>query len=187
VAAVEASRIHIEALAASPTPVYGVSTGFGALATVTSAGYAKAVATQPDSFARCGSGPEVEREVIRAMMLLQLSTLASGRTGVRRETAQATPTCVGRTAPVVHEYGSLGCSGIWPRWPRRPAVMGEGQVRDAADRLISPPALHTLTLASPSRKEGLALINGTDGMLGQLVLAWPTWTTCCGWLTSRRP
>ena len=78
-----------------------------------------------------GSGPEVEREVVRAMMLLRLSTLASGRTGVRRETAQAYADLLSAgLTPVVYEYGSLGCSGdLAPLAHVALAVMGEGQVR----------------------------------------------------------
>ncbi len=177
VAAIEASRIHIEALAASPTPVYGVSTGFGALATRhIPQDMRKQLQRSLIRSHAAGSGPEVEREVIRAMMLLRLSTLASGRTGVRRETAQAYADLLSAgLTPVVHEYGSLGCSGdLAPLAHVALAVMGEGQVRDAADRLISTAdALHThgLTPVTFAEKEGLALINGTDGMLGQLVLA----------------
>src|SRR5690349_11226372 len=82
--AVAASRVHIEALAEQPTPVYGVSTGFGALAT---RHIPHEMRTQLQrSLIRshaAGTGAEVEREVVRAMMLLRLSTLASGRTGVR--------------------------------------------------------------------------------------------------------
>src|ERR671920_849015 len=59
-----------------------------------------------------GSGPEVEREVTRALMLLRFSTLATGHTGIRPETARllAAVLSAGIT-PVVHEHGSLGCSG----------------------------------------------------------------------------
>ena len=177
VAAVEASRIHIEELAANPTPVYGVSTGFGALATRhIPLDMRKQLQRSLIRSHAAGSGPEVEREVIRAMMLLRLSTLASGRTGVRRETAQAYADLLSAgLTPVVHEYGSLGCSGdLAPLAHVALAVMGEGQVRDAHDRLIpTAEALHTHGLAAVTfaEKEGLALINGTDGMLGQLVLA----------------
>ena len=83
-----------------------------------------------------GSGPEVEREVVRAMMLLRLSTLASGRTGVRRETAQAYADLLSAgLTPVVYEYGSLGCSGdLAPLAHVALAVMGEGHVRTARRR-----------------------------------------------------
>ena len=67
-------------------------------------------------------------------MLLRLSTLATGHTGVRLETAAAD----GRRCsahgitPVVHEYGSLGCSGdLAPLSHCALALMGEGEVRDA--------------------------------------------------------
>ena len=82
--AVAASRVHIEALAEQATPVYGVSTGFGALAT-------RHIPREPrtelqHSLIRshaAGAGSEAEREVVRAMMLLRLSTLTMGRSGVR--------------------------------------------------------------------------------------------------------
>ncbi len=123
-----------------------------------------------------GSGPEVEREVVRALMLLRLSTLATGRTGVRRETAELIAGLLNAgITPVVHEYGSLGCSGdLAPLAHCALALMGEGTVRDAAGALV--PAAEALAAAGLSpvelvAKEGLALINGTDGMLGMLVLA----------------
>lgn len=89
-AAIAESRARIEALAADPTPVYGVSTGFGALATRHIPAHLRTQLQR--SLIRshaAGSGPEVEREVIRALMLLRLSTLATGRTGVRPVVAQA--------------------------------------------------------------------------------------------------
>ena len=84
-----ASRDVIEALADDPEPHYGISTGFGALATkhIPVEQRAQLQRSLIRSHA-AGSGPEVEREVVRALMLLRLSTLATGRTGVRVETAQ---------------------------------------------------------------------------------------------------
>ena len=171
--AIAGSRAIVEALAADADPHYGVSTGFGALATLH---------IPPDrrtqlqrSLIRshaAGSGPEVEREVTRALMLLRLSTLATGRTGVRVETAQAYATMLNAgITPVVHEYGSLGCSGdLAPLAHCALAMMGEGPVRDADGTLRDAADVveHPITL---QEKEGLALINGTDGMLGMLILA----------------
>lgn len=177
VEAVSASRAAIDALAALDEPVYGVSTGFGALATLHIPGAAREQLQR--SLVRshaAGTGPEVEREVVRGLMLLRLHTLATGRTGVRLETAQ---TYAGMLAagitPVVHEYGSLGCSGdLAPLSACALALIGEGQVRDAAGTLM--PAADALAAAGLTPvtlgpKEGLALINGTDGMLGMLALA----------------
>ncbi|RHW26114.1 histidine ammonia-lyase [Nocardioides immobilis] len=175
--AIDRARGIVEELAASPTPTYGVSTGFGALAT---RHIAPELRTQLQrSLVRshaAGSGPEVEREVVRGLMLLRLSTLATGHTGVRRETAELLAGLLTHgITPVVHEYGSLGCSGdLAPLAHCALALMGEGQVRDADGNLV--PVADALAAAGLkpvelAEKEGLALINGTDGMLGMLVLA----------------
>jgi histidine ammonia-lyase len=176
-AAVAAGRDVVEALAVGEAPAYGVSTGFGALAT-THIPAAKRAALQR-SLVRshaAGSGPDVEREVVRALMLLRLSTLATGRTGVRPSTAQAYADLLNAgITPVVHEYGSLGCSGdLAPLAACALALTGEGEVRDATGtRRDARAALAEAGLAPTelAAKEGLALINGTDGMLGMLVLA----------------
>jgi len=171
------SRTIIEGLADDIEPHYGVSTGFGALATKHIAPDMRAQLQR--SLVRshaAGSGPEVEREVVRALMLLRLSTLATGRTGVREVTAAAYAAVLNAgITPVVHEYGSLGCSGdLAPLAHCALAVMGEGPVRDATGKLGSAAAALAEAGITPivlREKEGLALINGTDGMLGMLVLA----------------
>ncbi|KRF05923.1 histidine ammonia-lyase [Nocardioides sp. Soil777] len=176
-AAIDGARAVVDELAAAPTPAYGISTGFGALATrhIPTEMRAQLQRSLVRSHA-AGSGPEVEREVVRALMLLRLSTLATGHTGVRRETAglMADMLSAGIT-PVVREYGSLGCSGdLAPLSHCALALMGEGEVRDASGTLL--PAAEALAAAGLTpvelaAKEGLALINGTDGMLGMLVMA----------------
>ncbi|RYV52982.1 histidine ammonia-lyase [Pengzhenrongella frigida] len=176
-AAVSASRQVIDVLATDVVPHYGISTGFGALATKFIAPDRRAQLQQ--SLVRshaAGSGPEVERETIRSLMLLRLSTLATGRTGVRLATAQAYAGMLNAgITPVVREYGSLGCSGdLAPLAHCALALIGEGTVRDAAGTLLpAGDALRSagLTPVVLAEKEGLALINGTDGMLGQLSLA----------------
>lgn len=177
ISAIYKARLVIDQLAASPTPAYGVSTGFGALATRHIAPELRQQLQR--SLVRshaAGSGPEVEREVVRALMLLRLSTLATGYTGVRLETAQLMAAMLShQITPIVHEYGSLGCSGdLAPLAHCALALMGEGYVRNAAgEKLDSASALAEVGLAPVElqEKEGLALINGTDGMLGMLVLA----------------
>jgi histidine ammonia-lyase len=177
VAAITRARSVVEDLAAGETPTYGVSTGFGALATrhIPTELRAQLQRSLVRSHA-AGSGPEVEREVVRALMLLRLSTLATGHTGVRLETAQLLAALLSEgITPVVREYGSLGCSGdLAPLSHCALALIGEGEVRDAVGTLL--PAAQALAAAGLApvelgAKEGLALINGTDGMLGMLVLA----------------
>ncbi|MGN6253245.1 MAG: histidine ammonia-lyase [Marmoricola sp.] len=175
--AIDAGRAVVEELSAAPTPAYGISTGFGALATrhIPTGMRAQLQRSLVRSHA-AGSGTEVEREVVRALMLLRLSTLATGHTGVRRGTAEAYAAMLtAGITPVVREYGSLGCSGdLAPLAHCALALMGEGEVRDADGELV--PAAAALAAAGLEpvelvAKEGLALINGTDGMLGMLVLA----------------
>ena len=112
-AGIAATRQHIDKLAEQQEPVYGVSTGFGALARrhIPHEQRTQLQRSLVRSHA-AGSGPEVEREVIRALMLLRLSTLATGRTGVRVEVADTYAAMLNAgITPIVHEYGSLGCSG----------------------------------------------------------------------------
>jgi histidine ammonia-lyase len=172
-----ATREHIDALAEATEPTYGVSTGFGALA-IRHIPPDRRTALQRSLIRShaAGAGPAVEPEVVRALMLLRLSTLATGYTGVRPETASALAGLLNAgIVPVVHEHGSLGCSGdLAPLAAVALALMGEGEVlgrdggRKPAAEALREAGLRPVTLAE---KEGLALTNGTDGMLGMLVLA----------------
>jgi histidine ammonia-lyase len=171
------SRAVVDKLADHDEPHYGISTGFGALATTHIPVQRRAQLQR--SLVRshaAGSGPDVEREVIRALMLLRLRTLATGHTGVRPGTARAYAAMLDAgITPVVHEYGSLGCSGdLAPLAHVALALIGEGEVDDASG--VRRPATEALanagiTPVELAEKEGLALVNGTDGMLGMLVLA----------------
>src|SRR3954469_681185 len=131
--AVAASRSIVEGLAGDVEPHYGISTGFGALATkhIPTEQRAQLQRSLIRSHA-AGSGPEVEREVVRGLMLLRLSTLATGRTGVRAEVAELMAALLNAgITPVVHECGSLGCSGdLAPLSHCALALIGEGDVRD---------------------------------------------------------
>ncbi|WP_078863446.1 histidine ammonia-lyase [Streptomyces sp. AcH 505] len=175
--ALAAAREIVDALAAKPEPVYGVSTGFGALATRH---------ISPDLRAQlqrnivrshaAGMGPAVERDVVRALMFLRLKTVASGHTGVRPEVAQTMADVLNAgITPVVHEFGSLGCSGdLAPLSHCALTLMGEGDA-EGPDGVVRPAgellAAHGIVPVELREKEGLALLNGTDGMLGMLVMA----------------
>ncbi len=171
------SRLRVERAAASREPVYGVSTGFGALA-----GTRVAPLRQPElqlalirSHA-AGMGPAGDREVVRALMLLRARTLAMGLSGVRPAVAEALIALLNnQITPVVPIHGSVGCSGdLAPLAHIALALVGEGEVADPDG--VRRPAAEALRAANLKRlkletKEGLALINGTDGMLGILALA----------------
>jgi histidine ammonia-lyase len=176
-AGMAATREHIEKLANGETPVYGISTGFGALAN-------RHIAIEDrvqlqKSLVRshaAGMGEPVEREVVRALMLLRLKTLCSGRTGARPIVAQTMAAILNSgITPYVHEYGSLGCSGdLAPLAHCAMVLMGEGRAfgPDGTEKPVSELlAAAGITPVELREKEGLALINGTDGMLGMAILA----------------
>lgn len=175
--AVAAARQVIDDLAAKPEPVYGVSTGFGALAVrhISPELRAQLQRNIVRSHA-AGMGERVEREVVRALMFLRMKTLASGHTGVRPLVVRTMAALLNAgITPVVREYGSLGCSGdLAPLSHCALTLMGEGEaegpdgaVRPAAELL----AEHGIEPVELREKEGLALLNGTDGMLGMLIMA----------------
>lgn len=175
--ALTTSRAHIDKLAVAPEPVYGISTGFGALAT---RHVSPELRTQLQrSLIRshaAGVGEPVEREVVRALITLRLKTLCSGRTGVRPIVAQTMAAILNAgITPVVREFGSLGCSGdLAPLAHCALVLMGEGEAVDVNGTRRPVPELLSEAGIAPielREKEGLALINGTDGMLGMLVLA----------------
>ena len=176
-AGMAATREHIEKLANGETPVYGISTGFGALAN-------RHIAIEDrvqlqKSLVRshaAGMGEPVEREVVRALMLLRLKTLCSGRTGARPLVAQTMADILNAgITPYVHEYGSLGCSGdLAPLAHCAMVLMGEGRAfgPDGTEKPVTELLSEAgITPVELREKEGLALINGTDGMLGMAILA----------------
>jgi histidine ammonia-lyase len=172
-----ATRAHIETLAKADVPVYGISTGFGALANrhIAPEDRVQLQKSLIRSHA-AGMGDPVEKEVVRALMLLRLKTLVSGRTGVRPELATTYADLINaQITPIVHEYGSLGCSGdLAPLAHCALVLMGEGRavgpdgIEKPVPELLAAAGINPIELRE---KEGLALINGTDGMLGMLVLA----------------
>lgn len=170
-------REAVDALAKGEIPTYGVSTGFGALADrkIDVDARTRLQVSLVRSHA-AGTGAEVEEETTRALMLLRLQTLTSGHTGVRPDVAERYAVLLNEVlTPLVYENGSLGCSGdLAPLAHCALAVIGEGEVRDREGRLRDSAEALVAVGSSPvelQAKEGLALINGTDGMLGMLALS----------------
>ena len=177
IAAMEESRSIVDSIERDGRPVYGVSTGFGALANTFVAPERRAELQH--SLIRshaAGIGDPMPREVVRAMILLRVRSLAMGRSGVRPLIAQALVDLLNHdVTPWVPEHGSLGASGdLAPLAHCALVLMGEGWVlspsgsRTPASEALSAAGLPPIELAA---KEGLALINGTDGMLAMLLLA----------------
>ncbi len=174
--AMERSADVVRRLADSPEPAYGVSTGFGSLANV------RIPPERREELQRAlirshaaGIGPPVEREVVRAMMLLRARSLSMGFSGARPVVADTILALLNAgITPVVPEHGSLGASGdLAPLAHCALALLGEGPVQldgapAEASAALAGAGIETLELTA---KEGLALINGTDGTLGMLVMA----------------
>ncbi len=170
-----ASRAVVDRLAEG-APKYGISTGFGALATVSiTPDRRRALQAALIRSHAAGMGEPVEDEVVRAMVFLRARTLALGNSGARPLVARAMVDILNaQISPIVPEYGSLGASGdLAPLAHGAMALLGEGnvvyngEVRTASDALTEA-GLEPIELAE---KEGLAVTNGTDAILGMLCLA----------------
>ncbi|NNE11915.1 MAG: aromatic amino acid lyase, partial [Ilumatobacter sp.] len=108
----QAAREIVERLAEGE-PRYGISTGFGALATVSiPPERRRALQVALIRSHAAGMGDPIEDEAVRAMVFLRARTLALGYSGARPLVAQAMLDLINHDiVPVVPEYGSLGASG----------------------------------------------------------------------------
>ena len=174
-ARMEAARNLVETLAEGE-PAYGISTGFGALANTTvPVGRRAALQRSLIRSHAAGMGPPIEAEAVRAMMFLRARTLALGVSGARPVVAASLVRLINAgVVPAVPEHGSLGASGdLAPLAHAALVLMGEGEVLTGrgtvdASEALAREGIEPLELAE---KEGLALTNGTDGILGVLCLA----------------
>lgn len=171
------SRASVERIIASKRPVYGVTTGFGKLASVAIG------ADEHDQLQRnlllshaVGVGPLLPREVVRAAMLLRCVSLSRGNSGIRPETLDLMVELINRDiTPVVPAQGSVGSSGdLAPLAHIALVLMGQGMAMVGAERTL--PALLALRTSglepvNLGAKEGLALINGTQVMTAIAALA----------------
>lgn len=175
--AMERSASLVDGFVAGETPVYGVTTGFGSLAgTVIPRERTAELQVALVRSHATGMGDPVDVEVVRAMLLLRARSLAMAYSGVRPALVDLQLALLNNSiTPVVYEHGSLGASGdLAPLSHAALALIGEGDVKTADGRVLptsealADAGLLPVTLRA---KEGLALINGTDGILGMLCLA----------------
>ncbi|MCB1638777.1 MAG: aromatic amino acid lyase, partial [Thiothrix sp.] len=165
--AVEAAARLVQQAAAGATPVYGINTGFGKLASVKipEAGLKQLQRNLILSHA-CGVGAELEPETVRLMLALKLLSLGRGASGVRWDIcALLEGMLAADLLPVVPVQGSVGASGDLAPLAHMAAVMiGEGEALLEGERLSGAEALQRAGLEPVvlGPKEGLALINGTQ-------------------------
>ena len=112
------SAAIVDRLADRDDAVYGISTGFGSLATTLIPPERREELQRALIRSHAaGMGPLVEPEVVRAMMFLRARTLAMGFSGVRQVVVDTILALLNADiTPAVHEHGSLGASGDLARW-----------------------------------------------------------------------
>ncbi len=178
-ARVEASRRAIDAIAragdAAPA-VYGVNTGFGALAEtrIHEADVQKLQKNLVRSHA-CGVGPDLGEAEVRSMILLRAQVIALGYSGVRCEILERLVAMLEHGVhPRIPAQGSVGASGdLAPLAHLALTLIGEGEANHEGRRMPAREAMHAAGIAPAelAAKEGLALINGTQYMTGLGALA----------------
>ncbi len=173
---VDASRQLIEKILEKEVAVYGVNTGFGKLSDVRIPGnHLSELQVNLLRSHACGLGRPLADSEVRAMLLLRANVLAKGFSGVRREVIEMLIGLLNRGIhPVVPEKGSVGASGdLAPLAHLALVLIGEGEAIYQGERISGGEALRRAGLA-PLRlkaKEGLALLNGTQGMTAVASLA----------------
>jgi histidine ammonia-lyase len=178
-AAMEPSRSVVAAAIEGDAPVYGVNTGFGALAD-TSVG-ARDLEKLQGAIVRshaAGTGEPLDDAAVRAVLLLRARTLAAGYSGVRVDLPARLIEMLGLgLLPVVPGKGSVGASGDLAQLAHlAQTLIGEGRLRGPGDPLRGRPAAevlaeHGITPLQLAPKEGLSLVNGTEPMQALLAFS----------------
>lgn len=175
-ARMEPARALVERVVANDETVYGITTGFGALAN-------KRIRPEQASDLQydllrshaSGVGPLLGREVVRAMLLCRSRTLAQGYSGVRPDIVRYLLNLLEKDIlPAVPSQGSVGASGdLAPFAHLALPVIGEGEILIDGQAVPSGPVLRAggIEPLELLPKEGLSLLNGTEGMLAHGCLA----------------
>ena len=172
----EPARALVERVVEDNETVYGITTGFGALANTR---------IQPDQASEmqydllrshaAGVGSHIEPEIVRAMLLCRARTLAQGYSGVRPEIVRFLLTLLDRDIiPAVPSQGSVGASGdLAPFAHLALPIIGEGEILIDGVAVPAGPVLEAAGIEPLQLlpKEGLSLLNGTEGMLAHGCLA----------------
>src|SRR6266849_1130384 len=171
-----ASRAVVERLVASGATAYGINTGFGKLASVRiSTEQVRQLQVNLVRSHSCGVGAPLSEAETRAMMLLRANALAKGLSGVRPLVVETLCQMLNaKVHPVIPSQGSVGASGdLAPLAHLAQVIIGEGRATFRGEVLPGGEAMKRagIALVSLEAKEGLSLLNGTQGMLALLSLA----------------
>jgi histidine ammonia-lyase len=176
IARMNVSRAVVDKLVASGAIAYGINTGFGKLASVRiSAEQVKQLQVNLVRSHACGVGDPLTESETRAMMLLRANALAKGLSGIRPHVVDILCKMLNaRVHPLIPSQGSVGASGdLAPLAHLAQVVIGEGRANYKGEILDGAAALQRSGIAPVAleTKEGLSLLNGTQGMLALLSLA----------------
>src|SRR5580658_3135620 len=170
------SRAVVDQLVASGATAYGINTGFGKLASVSiSAEQLRNLQVNLVRSHSCGVGAPLSEAETRAMMLLRANALAKGLSGIRPLIVETLCAMLNaKVHAVIPSQGSVGASGdLAPLAHLAAVVIGEGRASYKAELLDGGEALRRAGIkpVALEAKEGLSLLNGTQGMLALLSLA----------------
>ena len=176
VARMKASRNVVDRLVASGKTAYGINTGFGKLASVRiSTEQVRQLQVNLVRSHACGVGAPLNESETRSMILLRANALAKGLSGTRPAVVETLCAMLNTGVhPVIPSQGSVGASGdLAPLAHLAQVVIGEGEALYKGEKLTGAEALKRAGIAPVAleAKEGLSLLNGTQGMLALLSLA----------------
>jgi histidine ammonia-lyase len=162
-----ASRAVIERLIDSGAAVYGVTTGFGKMATLRiSHEQIRQLQVNLVRSHACGVEPLLTEHETRAMLVLRANAIAKGYSGVRPAVAETLCEMLNRGVhPAIPSQGSMGASGdLAPLAHLAQVVIGEGEAFFHGCKMAGGEAMRTagIALLAIEAKEGLALLNGTQ-------------------------
>jgi histidine ammonia-lyase len=171
----KASRTVVDRLVASGETAYGINTGFGKLASVRiSSEQVRQLQVNLVRSHACGVGEALSEGETRAMMLLRANALAKGLSGIRPQTVETLCAMLNAGVhPVIPSQGSVGASGdLAPLAHLAQVVIGEGRAAYQGAEMAGGEAMRRagITPVALEAKEGLSLLNGTQGMLALLSL-----------------
>src|ERR1700723_1441202 len=172
----KASRAIVDRVVSSGETAYGINTGFGKLASVRiSTEQVRQLQVNLVRSHACGVGVPLSEAETRAMMLLRANALAKGLSGIRPQVVDTLCKMLNaKVHPLIPSQGSVGASGdLAPLAHLAQVVIGEGRANYNGEILDGAAALQRagITLVGLEAKEGLSLLNGTQGMLALLSLA----------------
>lgn len=173
---VKEAREFVENAIANKQPIYGINTGFGLFSEVAISDEELEELQKKLIYSDvCGIGRPFDTEIVRVMLLLRANAVCKGYSGVVIPTIQVMVDMLNKGVhPIVPEKGSVGSSGdLCPLAHMVLVMMGEGEAEYEGVRMSGAEAMEKagITPIVLKAKEGLALINGTQAMMGNAVLA----------------